>query len=181
MLHQIADLGSIDFVLGCSTMTANSGKFPSAPAEMDRQWNTQNQSQPNQGFKPNGTPCSCSALINRREWKQLKGCIFSPFGPPSNGKRKGGEKTQPFNRFHSHPGTSELKEQHVTDSLLGSRLSRAVERVRPDLHVPRLDVLLLDAATTLLRAERIARMGNQFLFLPHYWVVHLVAEHCLST
>ena len=51
MLHQIADLGSIDFDLGCSTMTANSGKFPSAPAEMDRQWNTQNQSKPQPRFQ----------------------------------------------------------------------------------------------------------------------------------
>ena len=31
--------------------------------------------------------------------------FLASFGLPSNGKRKGGKKTQPFNRFHSHPGT----------------------------------------------------------------------------
>ena len=31
--------------------------------------------------------------------------FLASFDPPSTGKRKGGEKTQPFNRFHSHPGT----------------------------------------------------------------------------
>ena len=30
--------------------------------------------------------------------------FLASFGPPSTGKRKGGEKTQPFNLFHSHPG-----------------------------------------------------------------------------
>ena len=30
--------------------------------------------------------------------------FLASFGPPSTGKRKGGEKTQPFNRFHSHHG-----------------------------------------------------------------------------
>ena len=30
--------------------------------------------------------------------------FLASFGPPSTGKRKGGKKTQPFNRFHSHPG-----------------------------------------------------------------------------
>ena len=31
--------------------------------------------------------------------------FFTYFGPPSTGKMKGGEKTQPFNRIHFHPGT----------------------------------------------------------------------------
>ena len=31
--------------------------------------------------------------------------FLASFGPPSTGKRKRGEKTQPFNRFHSTPGT----------------------------------------------------------------------------
>ena len=30
--------------------------------------------------------------------------FLASFGPPDTGKRKGGEKTQPFNHFHSHPG-----------------------------------------------------------------------------
>ena len=30
--------------------------------------------------------------------------FLASFGPPGTGKRKGGEKTQPFNHFHSHPG-----------------------------------------------------------------------------
>ena len=30
--------------------------------------------------------------------------FLTSFGLPSAGKIKGGEKTQPFNRFHSHPG-----------------------------------------------------------------------------
>ena len=35
--------------------------------------------------------------------------FLASFCPPSTGKRKGGEKTQPFNRFHSHPGTELLQ------------------------------------------------------------------------
>ena len=39
--------------------------------------------------------------IPRRDWNCLKDCIFSPSFPlPGTGKREGGEKTQPFNRFH---------------------------------------------------------------------------------
>ena len=30
--------------------------------------------------------------------------FLASFGPPSTGKRKEGEKTQPFNRLHSHLG-----------------------------------------------------------------------------
>ena len=30
--------------------------------------------------------------------------FLASFGPPSTGKRKGGQKTQPFNGFHSLPG-----------------------------------------------------------------------------
>ena len=34
--------------------------------------------------------------------------FLASFGPPSTSKRKGGEKTQPFNCFHSHPGIDEI-------------------------------------------------------------------------
>ena len=37
--------------------------------------------------------------------------FLASFGPPGTGKRKGGEKKQPFNRFHSHPGIN-----NTTDS-----------------------------------------------------------------
>ena len=36
---------------------AHSVKFSSAKAELGRQWNTQNQSQPNPGAREDGTPC----------------------------------------------------------------------------------------------------------------------------
>ena len=36
----------------------NSAKFPSPQAELGRQWNLQNQSQPNPGLRPVGKPCS---------------------------------------------------------------------------------------------------------------------------
>ena len=32
--------------------------------------------------------------------------FLASFGPPSTDERKEGKKMQPFNRFHSHPGTS---------------------------------------------------------------------------
>ena len=44
--------------------------------------------------------------------------FLASFGLPSAGKIKGGEKTQPFNRFHSHPATS--------TSSSSSSLSRSV-------------------------------------------------------
>ena len=44
--------------------------------------------------------------------------FLASFGLPSTGKIKGGEKTQPFNRFHSHPATS--------TSSSSSSLSRSV-------------------------------------------------------
>ena len=34
--------------------------------------------------------------------------FLASIGPPGTGKRKGGEKMQPFNRFHSHPGTNDI-------------------------------------------------------------------------
>ena len=40
----------------------------------------------------------------RRDWKRLKGCVFSPPSLCPVPEREGGEKTQPFNRFTSHPG-----------------------------------------------------------------------------
>ena len=43
--------------------------------------------------------------VNRREWKRLKGCVFSPPSVrpvPARGR----EARKPFNHFHSHPGTS---------------------------------------------------------------------------
>ena len=41
--------------------------------------------------------------------------FLASFGPPSTSKRKGGEKTQPFNRFHSHPGIfrSSFRQWHL--------------------------------------------------------------------
>ena len=42
--------------------------------------------------------------IPRRDWKRLKGCVFSPPSLCPVPEREGGEKTQPFNRFTSHPG-----------------------------------------------------------------------------
>ena len=35
--------------------------------------------------------------------------FLASFGPPGTGKRKGGEKMQPFNRFHSQPGSCDSK------------------------------------------------------------------------
>ena len=42
--------------------------------------------------------------------------LLASFGPPSTGKRKGGEKTQPFNRFHSHHGTLKSKSMSTQPS-----------------------------------------------------------------
>ena len=43
--------------------------------------------------------------IKQTGMEAIEGLHFLvPFGPPGTAKRKGGEKMQPFNRFHSHPG-----------------------------------------------------------------------------
>ena len=51
----------IHHVASCS---ADSAKFLSFQAELGRQWNCQNQSQPNPGLKPVGTTCSSSSFEN---------------------------------------------------------------------------------------------------------------------
>ena len=49
--HLVIDLGLVDLEIECSTILptcqATSAKFPPAEAELDRQWNNQNLSQPN--------------------------------------------------------------------------------------------------------------------------------------
>ena len=60
--HLLANLGWVDFDLGCSTIlpscSAASAKFPPAQAELGRQWNSQNASQPNPGSPGDGSPCT---------------------------------------------------------------------------------------------------------------------------
>ena len=40
--------------------------------------------------------------------------FLASFGPPGTGKKKGGKKMQPFNRFHSHPGNTDHNLYSVT-------------------------------------------------------------------
>ena len=60
--HLLANLGWVDFDLGCSTMLpscpASSANFPSAQAEPGRGWNNQNTSQPNRGSPGDVSPCN---------------------------------------------------------------------------------------------------------------------------
>ena len=53
--------------------------------------------------QPHGPPCKQTRM---EAIERLR--FLASFGPPvpGTGKRKGGEKTQTFNRFHSHPGTN---------------------------------------------------------------------------
>ena len=57
----LANLGWVDFDLGCSTIlpscSAASAKFPPSQAKLGRQWNFQNSSQPNPGSPGDGSPC----------------------------------------------------------------------------------------------------------------------------
>ena len=49
----------------------------------------------------------CKTGIKQTGMEAMEGLHFlASFGPPGTGKRKGGEKTQPFNRFHSHPSST---------------------------------------------------------------------------
>ena len=59
--HLLANLGWVDFDLGCSTIlpssSGSSANFPSAQAQPGRGWNSQNQSQPIPGSPGDGSPC----------------------------------------------------------------------------------------------------------------------------
>ena len=61
MNHHLADLGWVDFALDVlvilPTCSAYSAKLSSAQAEFVRQWNGQNQGQPNSGTRGDGSPC----------------------------------------------------------------------------------------------------------------------------
>ena len=71
-------------------------------------------SQSGNGSKINPSWQSSRILLSHKLCKQtgmeaIEGlCFLASFGPPGTGKRKGGEKTQPFNCFDSHPGTVAL-------------------------------------------------------------------------
>ena len=55
--HLLVDLGWVDFDFGLPlSCPVASAKFPSAQAELGRQWNTQNLSQPNQVHNQMGHP-----------------------------------------------------------------------------------------------------------------------------
>ena len=59
---------------------------------------TENPSQPNPGDRPDESTCTETGL------EAIEGLRFlASFPLPSTGKSKGGKKTQPFNRFASHP------------------------------------------------------------------------------
>ena len=65
--HLLVEIGS-----GCTTIllscSADSTKFPLALAELGKQWNTQNQSQPEPSPRADGTPCTAftqAALIKK--------------------------------------------------------------------------------------------------------------------
>ena len=61
VVHLLANLGWVDFDLGCSTIlpscSASSANFSSVKAEIGRGWNSQNQSRPNPGSPGDGPPC----------------------------------------------------------------------------------------------------------------------------
>ena len=67
-------------------------------------------SQSGNGSKINPSWQSSRILLSHKLCKQtgmeaIEGlCFLASFGPPGTGKRKGGEKMQPFKRFHSHSG-----------------------------------------------------------------------------
>ena len=52
--------------------------------------------------------------------------FLSSFGLPITGKRKGGQKMQPFNRFHSHPGIAKAKFTKKAISQLRISLTRFI-------------------------------------------------------
>ena len=63
----LADLGWVDFDLSVPPILpscpAASAKFPSAQAELGRQWNTQNSSQPNPVYEHMGRPVFARAFL----------------------------------------------------------------------------------------------------------------------
>ena len=62
-LFWIRPLGFVDLDLYVApSCPADSAEFPSALAELGRQWNSQNPSQPNPGGRPDETPCTVHFL-----------------------------------------------------------------------------------------------------------------------
>ena len=63
--HLLANLGLVDFDLGCSTIlptySASSVNFPVSQTELGIGWNSTNQSQPNLGSSGDAPPCSLFA------------------------------------------------------------------------------------------------------------------------
>ena len=60
--HLVIDLGLVDFEIECSPLLrscqATSAKFPSTKAELGRQWDNKNPSQPNQVYDQMARPVS---------------------------------------------------------------------------------------------------------------------------
>ena len=82
MFDQLSNLGWVDLDLECSTIlpscSAVSAEIPSAQAESARQWNCQNQGQPNPTIRPDAPPCICLILydsrlciIKRGAWRRI--------------------------------------------------------------------------------------------------------------
>ena len=60
--------------------------------------------------------------------------FLASFGPPGTGKNKGGKKTQPFNRFQSHPGImpsmSNSPDPNFTSHVHSISLKKSLQRVQ---------------------------------------------------
>ena len=67
--HQVADLGWVDFVFGCSAICQILlGKVIIRQywhSSRARCWNSQDHIQPNPGPRPDASPCICGAIFSK--------------------------------------------------------------------------------------------------------------------